>query len=166
MRETPAASLFVFSCLCPVSTSYGFFESCHVRPPWGSSSWAEYVTNMWGVGHEFVGFTSRIWRSRICRGNRGLGRGNASILRLGFPALVARRVQGFCPLVCAVGFAPAPGMSAFGGKADARSTTQKSPLIAITGHAGTIPKAWIFRSLVVSLLGQGDRSWNAGLQQF
>ena len=52
-------------------------------------------------------------------------------------------------------------MSGFGGKADSPGGTPKSPLIAMSGHPSTIPKAWILRSLVVSLLGEGDRAWNA-----
>jgi hypothetical protein len=33
-------------------------------------------------------------------------------------------------------------------------------------HSSTIPKAWILRSLVVSLPGEGDRAWNADWPPF
>ncbi len=57
-------------------------------------------------------------------------------------------------------------MSAFGGEADVRGTPPKSPLLANKRHSSTISTAWILRSLVVSLLGEGDRAWNAGLPPF
>ncbi len=46
------------------------------------------------MGHEFVGWRSRICRSRICRGYRGLLCGNARSLQLGLLALFAPAVQG------------------------------------------------------------------------
>ncbi len=46
-------------------------------------------------GHVFLECRLRRCGSRICRGNRGLRRGNARSLQLGLAALVAPRVQGF-----------------------------------------------------------------------
>ncbi len=57
-------------------------------------------------------------------------------------------------------------MSAFGGKADVRKLPSGCLLIATSGHSTVIPTAWILRSLVVSLLGEGERAWNAGLPPF
>ncbi len=57
-------------------------------------------------------------------------------------------------------------MSAFGGKADVRELPAVCPLIARSGHSTVIPAAWILRSLVVSLLGEGERAWNADLPPF
>jgi hypothetical protein len=90
-----------------------------------------------GGSHEYVGQTSRIWRSRICRGNRGLRRGNAPVLQLGFCRWFAPLCLLWLRLGCrgfAVGFAPAPGMSAFGGKADSLTHLSERLLIARSGH--------------------------------
>ena len=54
----------------------------------------------------------------------------------------------------------------YGGKADVPGRTLKSPLIAITRHADAHCKAWILPTLHVSVLGEGDRAWNAGLLPF
>ncbi len=72
-----------------------------------------------------------------------------------------------CPLVMLVTEQRTDGrrlrMSAFGGKADVRELPAVCPLIANKRHSSTIPTAWILRSLVVSLLGEGERAWNADL---
>ncbi len=47
-------------------------------------------------------------------------------------------------------------MSGFGGGADAPVDLPKSPLIATSGHSTVIPAAWILRSMVVSLLVEGE----------
>ena len=57
-------------------------------------------------------------------------------------------------------------MSGFGGKADVPGTALKSPLLARKRHSTAIPTAWILRPFVVSLLGEGERPWNAGLPPF
>ncbi len=46
------------------------------------------------------------------------------------------------------------------------ATRNRLPLLAKRRHSTVIPTAWILRSLVVSLLGEGESAWNAGLLPF
>ena len=55
-----------------------------------------WVTDMWGGGHGYGGH-GFVGAFGTC------GVETRGFLGLGLPALVAARVQGFCPLVCAVG---------------------------------------------------------------
>jgi len=56
--------------------------------------------------------------------------------------------------------------SAYGSQSGRPCAATSGQLIARSRHADAIPMAWILWSLVVSLLGEGERAWNAGLPPF